>query len=104
MTERKRDWMLKRLIGYRLKPLDKLIGVVEAEMLTRTPESKEYKTLLKNLERLRALKDENRPERLNRNTVLLVIGNLAGILVIVVYEQYHPFISKAARETIKPKY
>jgi hypothetical protein len=96
--------MLERLMKYRLKPLDKLIGVVEAEMLTRNPDSNEYKTLLASLERLRALKDDNRPERLNRNTILLVIGNLAGIVVIVAYEQYHPFISRAAREVIKPKY
>jgi len=96
--------MLKKLMMLRVKPLDALIKGVESEMLDYPTTSKEYKLLLKNLERLRALQDNNRPERLNRNTIALVVGTLLGILTIVVYVQYHPYVSKPARETIKHTY
>ena len=96
--------MLRQLMYNRLSTLDRLIAEAEAEMLTIDAESEEYKALLGNLERLRKLKDDNRPKRLDRNTIALVAGNLLGILIIVAYEQKHVMTSKAFRETIKPKY
>jgi hypothetical protein len=96
--------MWRQVMTYHRKSLDELIKNVESDMLDCPPESEEYKALLESLERLRKLKDNNRPKRLDRNTILLVAGNLLGILVIVVYEQKHVMTSKGLREIIKPKY
>jgi hypothetical protein len=88
----------------RLSDLDKLINGVEAEMLAHEPDSEEYETLLWHLERLRKLKDDTRPKRLDRNTVVLALANLFGIGLIAWTEREHVMNAKALREIIKPKF
>jgi hypothetical protein len=51
---------------------------------------------------LRKLKADNKPKRFDRNTVLLVAGNLLGIVVIVVCEKTEVLSQKGLREVIKP--
>ncbi len=94
--------MWKAVMTRHRKPLDELINNVEADMLTHDPESLEYMTLLHHLERLRKLKADNKPKRFDRNTVLLVAGNLLGIVVIVVCEQTQVLSQKGLREVLKP--
>jgi hypothetical protein len=85
--------MLER---FKRKPtdLDKLIERVEAEMMTFGPDSEDYEKHLAYLERLRKLKAGNSKKPISSDTIALVLGNLAGILIIVMYEQKHVMTSK----------
>lgn len=74
--------------------LDGPIERVLSEMETYGPDSEEYPSYLSYLERLFRLKTETRRERISRDTLALVAGNLAGILIIVIYEQKHVMASK----------
>jgi len=65
--------------------------------------SEEYLELMKQLDRLNSIKDGNTPNRVSKDTMLLVAGNLIGIAVIVAYEQKHVLNAKAFSHTIKPK-
>lgn len=55
------------------------------------------------LEGLHRLKAEERRPPVSRDTMLLVAGNLLGILVIVAYEQRHVMTSKGFTQIIRPK-
>jgi hypothetical protein len=66
-------------------------------------DSPEFKQTLKHLERLYALKGSKDRKGINPDTVLLVLGNLLGIVIIVAYEQRHVWTSKAFGNVIKPR-
>ena len=67
------------------------------------PKSPEFEQNLSYLERLQELKaGERRHFRVSPDTIALVLGNLAGIVIIVVYENKHVMTSKAMG-FIKPK-
>ena len=51
--------------------------------------SDEYSKTLSHVERLYTIKAEKRKNRITPDTILIVAGNLFGILVIVAYEQKH---------------
>jgi len=76
---------------------DDLITRVLVEMITKSPDTEEYATNLKHLEKLNELKTAENPRRskLDSNTILLVAGNLIGILIIVGYEHSNVLGSKA---------
>jgi hypothetical protein len=46
---------------------------------------------------------ENEPNRINRDTYIIVAGNILGILVIAFAEQNHVVVSKALSFILKPK-
>lgn len=54
----------------------------------------EYPKTREELEKLYALRDAS-PESVNPNTLLLVGGNLAGILMIIGFEKSHVMTTKA---------
>ncbi len=81
--------------------LDLEIDRVLKIMSTTLPENPEYSTLLEKLERLNKMRSKNRPRRISRDAVVTTLGNLAGILVIVAYEQKHVMTSKGL--TFVPK-
>lgn len=64
-------------------------------MLGMDPEDEKYSTHLGHLERLTKMKTEHRHNKVSSDTVLVVLGNLFGILIIVAYEQKHILASKA---------
>ena len=57
--------------------------------------TEEYSKLLVYLERLNETKAKNRPSRVSGDTIAIVLGNLLGILIIVMYEQKHVLSTKA---------
>jgi len=63
----------------------------------------EYEELLKQLERLTALKAFDKDRRVSADTVIAVAGNLAGIAIILGYEHMHAITSKALGFVIKAK-
>lgn len=83
--------------------LDAAITVVMVRMALLDPNTEEYQTMITNLERLYALRAEARKTRINPDTLLVVAGNLLGILVVVSYEHSHVVASKALSFIMKPK-
>jgi hypothetical protein len=83
--------------------LDHAIATLLSDMEGYAPETPEYKTMLARLTKLYKLKALDRPERVSKDTVALVVGNLAGILLITHYEQIHVVTSKAVSFVIKPR-
>lgn len=81
------------------KPIDRVLS----EMEEHGPDSPEYSNLLSYLERLIALKRGNSPSRVSPDTMMTVVGNIFGILVIVAYEQKHVMSSKGLGFIGKPK-
>ena len=57
--------------------------------------SQEYSDTLSHLERLYSINIEKRKNRITPDTMVVVAGNLLGVLVIVAYEQKHILGSKA---------
>jgi tetrahydromethanopterin S-methyltransferase subunit G len=77
-------------------PIDGQITKVLSEMDTvEEVDSPEYKEMMKRLERLYKLQAQQRPKRISRETILIVAGNLVGILIIVAYEKNNVWTSKA---------
>lgn len=74
---------------------DSLIEKCLVELQTKDPGTDEYAKTSAHLERLIKLKAEYRPKRVNPDTVAIVVGNLVGILIIVMYEETHVITSKA---------
>jgi hypothetical protein len=81
------------------EPIDNLLN----EMSTMNSDTEEYDRALRRLETLYNLRDRNRPERVSRDTMALVLGNLAGIGIIVGYERMNVLASRAINFVVKPK-
>lgn len=74
--------------------IDEVLERILLEMAKHDPSSREYSAMLGHFERVITLRRKDERKRIDYNTVLLVAGNLLGILVIVAYEQKHVFTSK----------
>jgi hypothetical protein len=85
------------------EPFDALIAKLEQEMLSEDLSQEDYERKLKQLERLTKLRGNNATKRVSPDTLLIVGGNLLGILLIVAYEQKHVLTSKGLSHIIKPK-
>lgn len=73
------------------------------DLATYSPTDPEYWDLIEHLERLTNLQTDARPQKASRDALIMVAGNLLGILVIVAYEQKHVFVSKASSFIMKAK-
>lgn len=69
-------------------------------MIEYTTDTPEWEAALTQLERVDAI-HARKKKSIDPNTVLLVAGNLLGILVIVAYEQKHVFTSKGLSHLLK---
>lgn len=83
--------------------VDDQITAVLNEMTTIGVDDEKYPQLLSLLERLNELKTQGRRERMSRDMIGQIFGNLAGILIIVAYEQKHVWRSAAVPRLIQPK-
>lgn len=82
---------------------DAPIKKVLEELEQHDPNSPEFATNLTNLERLTELKTTMRRKlRVSPDTMALIAGNLLGIGLIVLVEQYQPMTSKAMNY-VKPQ-
>jgi hypothetical protein len=84
-------------------PTDALIDSVLEEMHDKGVDSEEYPKLMTYLERLHEVKAKSRRSPVSRDTLALVLGNLAGILIIVAYEQKHIMSTKGYNHIIRPR-
>jgi hypothetical protein len=87
------------MLGFRRKRkrsvLDDPIDNILTRMNDAGMDSQKYNECVDRLDRLMEMKENERKFRIDPNTVLIVLGNLLGILVIVAYEQKHVMVSRA---------
>lgn len=83
--------------------IDKQIKRILDDMDMFGPGSEEYDILLPQLKKLMKLKDTKKSKSIDPNTVVLVVGNLVGILIIVMYEEKHVITSKAFSVFVKSR-
>jgi hypothetical protein len=74
---------------------DEPITDILSVMRQMTPDSEDYPTLVAQLERLNEMKTQERKNQVSRDTLVIVAGGIIQVLVIVVYEQKHVWVSKA---------
>lgn len=86
--------MFERFRKERIEDIDELIQAVTARMDEEGPDAEDYEKHLGYLEQLNSLKTE-RSKPISRDTILVVFSNLAGIGLIIAYEQKHVWTSKA---------
>lgn len=84
------------------KSVDAQIESILLEMDHQTGGSEDYLRNLGYLERLSQVKADQRKTLVSRDTIALVLGNLAGILLIIVYEQKHVMTSRGFNQLIRP--
>jgi hypothetical protein len=82
---------------------DALIDAVLDEMHRAGVNSDEYPKLMTYLERLHDVKAKESRPTVSPDTIALIVGNLAGILCIVAYEQKHVMTSKGFSQLIRPR-
>lgn len=75
--------------------LEKAIADALSEMETLTPGSEDYAKVMDHVAVLYKLKETSSPKRVSADTVALIGGNLAGILIIVFHERANVITSKA---------
>lgn len=81
--------------------LKKEIDETFKEMKYFDKDSDEYQLLLKNLERLLKAQNEKSRSKISPDTIAVVVGNLAGILLILHYEKVNVITSRALGFVIK---
>jgi hypothetical protein len=79
-------------------PLDK---VIEDATRWLDPNSADYMKSIEALERLYKLKKQETESRISPDTKLIVAANLAGILMILIYERANVLTSKAMNSIMK---
>lgn len=92
-----------KLLKKRTPELDEVITNANAALTTIDPGSDEYAKQLAYVERLYRLRAEERAGGINPNTLAIVLGNLAGILIMVGYEHKHVITSKGLGFILKPR-
>ena len=103
MRTYRKDIMLKKPRPEVLKLNNEINAVLES-MSLYGPDSPEYAEFIRHLNALNELKQKQKAAwRPSPDQMALVIGNFAGILVIVGYEHLHVVASKALPLLVKAK-
>lgn len=82
--------------------IQKLIDKLEERMDEMDVTSDEFSETMEQLERLYEIKKDHRPDHIRLDTLAMVAGNLAGILLIVAYEHKHVMNSKGFTQLFRP--
>lgn len=83
--------------------LQKEIDALLASMLDDDKGSKEYLTKVDQLVKLYSLKEDTSKKRVSPDTLAIVLGNIAGIFVIVAAEKQSVITSKALSFILKAR-
>jgi len=76
-------------------PLDRAIDDVLTAMKSTSPKDEKYPTMVDQLDKLYKIRLAEKPDRVSKEAWLAVAGNLAGIGLILHYEQVHVIATKA---------
>jgi hypothetical protein len=82
--------------------LDEVIDDVLTQMLSINPSTDGYAKAADQLTKLYKLKESSTPKRVSSDTLAVVLGNLAGIGMILSYERVHIVTSKAIGFVLRP--
>lgn len=85
------------------KTLQDLIDTTISQTMEMSPAEEGFTTSVDNLVKLYAIKNAKFENRISKDAVLTVVGNLAGIVMILGYEQTRIVTSKALGFVMKPK-
>lgn len=83
--------------------LDRAIDSLFFAMSSLDHTSDEYAKMLGHLTKLYALKEDTSKRRVSADTMAVVLGNLAGIVLIVGHEKAHVVTSKALNFVMKAR-
>jgi len=83
--------------------LDKAIKALLVRLSEDETDPKIFTAIVDELPKLYKLKEQHAPKRISPDTILLVAGNLLGIIIIVGYEHAHVITSKALSFVLKLK-
>lgn len=83
--------------------LQNAINEALAQLSDLSPESPMYAVTMEQIERLYKLQEKHSTKPMSRDTLAIVIGNLAGIVLILGYERANILTSKAIGFVVKPK-
>lgn len=75
--------------------LEKAIDDILQEMQSVEPISAEYSALADQLAKLYSIKTTKKSDRVSKDALVAVAGNLAGIVLILQHERLHVVTSKA---------
>lgn len=81
--------------------LEEVIDALLADMKNHEPDTEQYSKRVDQLVKLYKLKAEDKPERVKPDTLALIAGNLAGIVLIIGHERAHVVTSKALSFVLK---
>lgn len=95
--------MLKIFSREKTTPVDREIDAVLQEMQKIGVYHDDYPTMMKHLDQLYDLREKSKPKVVSRDTLLVVGGNLLGVLLIVASERSHVMMSKGLGQLIRPK-
>lgn len=86
------------------EPIQRLMDDITVKMHDVEVGSDEYQKLMENLQKLHALKTLERRNGVSMDTIAIIVGNLAGLLIIVAYEQRgHIWPRTATSQILKPR-
>lgn len=83
--------------------LQEQIDTTLLEMKSHSSDSDEFDTLLNQLERLYKLQTTEKSDKVSKDTLLIVGGNLLGIMMILNFERLNVVTSKALSFVLKSK-
>lgn len=72
-----------------------VIDAATAELLKHEPQSVEYQKIVEQLDKLTKIANSNRSDKVSKDTLWSIIGNLTGIGIIVGHERFAVITSKA---------
>ena len=81
--------------------LNEVIRELCLRMEDEDVETKDYLRMMDQMIKLSQLKDSSSPKPISRDTLILVAGNLAGIVLILTYENTRVITSKAVGFILK---
>lgn len=84
-------------------PVDQAIADLVSEMESMNGDTPEYAAMAKNLTELHKAKSQLKDRRISPDTLLIVGGNLVGILLILNFERAGVVASKALSFVMKTK-
>lgn len=83
--------------------IDKQIQAVLSEMEIVGVSDEKYPKMIGYLKQLHELKARERREPVSSDMIAQIVGNLGGILLIIIYEQKHVLNSKGWSQLFRPR-
>lgn len=85
------------------EPLDEILDDALAQLKEIKVSDPNYPAIMGHVHDLYKLKEQNAPKRVSPDTIAMVVGNLAGVALIVFHEQAHVVSTKALGFVLKTK-